>query len=59
MDYKYYNTLMKEERVYQSWVREKKNQILNMVDSRKKQAVWRQLFPEVTHDDSFLAGNLF
>ena len=53
------NEVVRENKAYQVWEKEQKNKILGMVDSVKKQAAWRQLFPEVTHDDSFLAGNIF
>ena len=36
------------------WEREKKNQILKLSDSNKKQALWNKLFPKVQTDDSWM-----
>lgn len=59
MDEDFYNTLAKEERVYQSWVREHKNRILSMTNTVKKQMEWNRLFPTMTRSDDYLAGNIF
>lgn len=48
------NEIYFEERKYQSWVRERKNEILSWVNPQRKQKAWSQLFPEVTHDDSWM-----
>lgn len=51
------NTLIEvdsEARQYQDWERGKKNEILNMTDSIKKQKRWNDLFPRSTQDDSWL-----
>jgi hypothetical protein len=48
-----------EERAYQTWVRERKNHILSMSDSRRKQEQWRNLFPQVVMSDDYLRGNVF
>jgi hypothetical protein len=50
-------TLMEVEsefRQYEIWKQKKKNQILNMTDSVKKQKRWNELFPRFTQDDSWL-----
>lgn len=59
MDEDTINEVTAENKVYQSWVREKKNHILKIVDSVRKQREWNDLFPQVQSDDSYLAGNLF
>lgn len=59
MDEDNINTLYFEEKIYQKWVNEKKNQILNMTDTAKKQRAWNELFPPFVHDESYLLGNLF
>lgn len=51
MDYDTYNTIHREERGYQEWVRERKNQILAMTNTVKKQAEWNKLFPQVTYSE--------
>jgi hypothetical protein len=43
-----------EERVYQAWVREQKNKILSLADTKKKQSLWNTLFPKMTRDDSWM-----
>ena len=43
-----------EARQYEQWEQKKKNQILNMTDSQKKQERWNELFPRMTHDDSYI-----
>ena len=43
-----------EERAYQTWVRDEKNRILSMTDSRRKQEAWRLLFPQVVSSDDWL-----
>ena len=53
------NTVVLEERAYQIWVREEKNRILNMTDSRRKMEAWRKLFPQVVMSDDYLSGNVF
>ena len=56
------DTLMEiknEEKAYQEWLRGKKNRILSMVNEKRKQAEWKKYFPPVTHDDSYLSGNVF
>lgn len=53
------NTLVFEERAYQAWVRERKNVILNMTDSKRKQEAWNKLFPPFVSDDSYLEGTIF
>jgi hypothetical protein len=53
------NEIAQEERIYQAWVRERKNQILALANTQKKQAEWNKLFPKVEMDDSYLAGNIF
>lgn len=55
----YYNDLIAEEKGYKKWEREKRNEILAMHDPQKKQAKWRELFPIMTLDESYLAGNIF
>lgn len=59
MDEDLINTIHKEDQAYYAWVRERKNQILSMVDTTKKQAAWRQLFTPNTMTDDYLAGNVF
>jgi hypothetical protein len=49
MDYDTLNTIHHEERGYQEWVRERKNQILSMTNVVKKQAEWNKLFPQPTY----------
>lgn len=51
------NEVKAEERVYETWVKDRKNAILAMSDTRKKQAEWQKLFPPYTQDDSFLESN--
>jgi len=46
--------MAREEVVYQEWVREEKNRILRMSDTRKKQGAWDKLFPPMQHDDSWM-----
>jgi len=58
MDYDTLNTIHREERGYQEWVRERKNQILAMTNTVKKQEAWNKLFPPMPKGD-YLAGNLF
>lgn len=48
-----------EERAYQTWVKDEKNRILSMTDSRRKQEAWRNLFPQVVMSDDYLSGNVF
>jgi len=48
-----------EERAYRDWERQEKNRILNMSNVQKKQEAWRQLFPQVTHSDDYLFGNVY
>lgn len=43
-----------EEQAYRTWVKDKKNHILNMADSQKKQTAWSKLFPPFHSDDSWL-----
>lgn len=45
-----------EERAYQTWVKDEKNRILGMTDSRRKQEQWRNLFPQVVGSDDWLLG---
>lgn len=53
------NAVKAEERVYQTWVKDEKNRILSMADSRRKQEAWRLLFPQVVLSDDYLSGNVF
>lgn len=48
------NTFHFEEQSYKKWEREKKNQILSMTDTRRKQEEWSKVFPVMTLDDSYL-----
>lgn len=59
MDIDLINETIAEDKVYQSWVREKKNHILKIVDSVRKQKEWNELFTPMQSDDSYLAGNIF
>ena len=45
MDPDFYNTLAKEERGQQKEIKERKNQILAMTNTKKKQIEWNKLFP--------------
>jgi len=47
------NTINLEEKAYQSWVRERKNNILSMTNVQKKQAAWRLLFPQVEYSEGW------
>lgn len=38
------NTIIAEDRAYTNWERAKKNEILSMVDTQKKQERWNKLF---------------
>ena len=58
-DTKHYMLAKSEERQYQSWVKEKKNQILSMSNTVKKQVEWQKLFPPMTRSDDYLKGNVF
>jgi len=55
------NTVHFEEQPYRKWEREKKNQILSMTNTRRKQEEWSKLFPIMTLDDSYLnsTDNIF
>ncbi len=44
LDEDFANDLNKEDRAYTEWERAKKNEILNMVDTQKKQERWNKLF---------------
>lgn len=59
MDEDIINEVTAENRVYQSWVREKKNHILKIVDSVRKQKEWNELFPQVSSSDDYLNGLIF
>lgn len=59
MDIDLINETIAEDKVYQSWVREQKNRILNMSNTVKKQDMWNKLFPKTTQDDSYLTHNIF
>jgi len=48
------NDVVLEERAYQTWVKDEKNRILSMNDSRRKQEQWRLLFPQVESSDDWL-----
>jgi len=48
------NTVNKENYAYTLWEREKKNKILAMSDSVKKQEVWRKYFPLVERSDEWM-----
>lgn len=50
--------LQREELPYKKWEREKKAQILAMRDPQKKQKLWKELFPIMTLDDSYLNSNI-
>jgi hypothetical protein len=39
---------------YKEWERKRKNEILAMHDSQKKQQRWNELFPRSTQDDSYI-----
>lgn len=51
------NTLVAEERAYKVWERERKNYILSLTDSVKKQKMWRELFPKWEQDETYLENN--
>lgn len=54
MDIDTINEIHSEAKQYEVWEQKKKNQILNMTDSVKKQKRWNELFPRFTQDDSWL-----
>lgn len=57
------DTLMqikKEEVGYQDWLKEKKNQILAMTNTEKKQVQWSKMIGHTTpSDDNYLLGEIF
>ena len=53
------NTAVLEERAYQTWVKDEKNRILNMTDSRRKQEAWKLLFTQMERSDNYLNGLVF
>lgn len=56
------NTLIEvdsETEQYRAWQRQKKNEILAMHDSQKKQQRWNELFPRSSADDSYINGEIF
>ena len=55
MDIKTLMEVDSEARQYELWEQKKKNQILNMTDSKKKQESWNKLFGTKQElDDSWL-----
>ena len=48
------NEVYKEESAYYKWVNQKKNAILNIANSAKKQIEWDKIFPKVEHSDDWL-----
>jgi hypothetical protein len=48
-----------EERAYQIWVKDEKNRILSMTDSRRKQEAWKLLFSQMVMSDDYLSGSIF
>ena len=60
MDEKYYNTLYAENRGQLKAINQRKNEILRMKPSPKKQLEWNKNFtPLARPDDSYLLGNIF
>lgn len=49
----------REESAYSEWVKEKKNQILKITNTAKKQIEWSKLFTQTQLDDSYLLGEVF
>jgi len=54
------NTLIAEDTVYQKWVREQKNRILNIYNPKRRLEEWKKYFGVKREpDDSYLLGNIF
>lgn len=53
-DEAYYNRSNAEERAYKVWERERKNYILSLTNTKRKQEEWSKLFPRGEQDDSYL-----
>ncbi len=49
------NELNAENYQYQKWERELRNKILSIHDTKKKQKLWRENFPVMTLDDSWMS----
>lgn len=45
------NTIVKEERAYQTWEKEQRNRILNMTNPVRKQEEWHKLYPKLALSD--------
>lgn len=42
-----------EERAYETWVKDRRNHILSMSDTVKKQGEWRKLYPQMESSEGW------
>ena len=48
------NQIAVENKIYNAWLRKKKNSVLDIINPERRRAEWNKLFPTFTQSDAWM-----